>query len=142
MGNNLNQYKDKLRKNKLKVTEKRMRMIETLLEGDRYMSAKDIQEMLKPEYPGMSYDTIYRNLYTLKDIEVLEQTTLSGEMHYKIACTTYHHHHFICDDCGETKVIRYCPVETWQSELEDVEIKNHKIELYGLCGACKEAKIS
>lgn len=119
-----------------------MRMIELFLQEDRYLSAKDIQELMNKDYSGISYDTIYRNLYTLKDIEVLEQTTLSGEMHYKIACTTHHHHHFICDECGDTKVIRYCPVETWQNELDDVEIKNHKVELYGLCGVCRRTRIS
>ncbi|WP_434120857.1 Fur family transcriptional regulator [Salinicoccus roseus] len=131
-----------MKENNLKITQKRMRMIELFLQEDRYLSAKDIQELMNKDYPGISYDTIYRNLYTLKDIEVLEQTTLSGEMHYKIACTTHHHHHFICDECGDTKVIRYCPVETWQNELDDVEIKNHKVELYGLCGVCRRTRIS
>lgn len=142
MENRLIQYKERLKENRLKITQKRMRMIELFLQEDRYLSAKDIQEMMNKDYPGISYDTIYRNLYTLKDIEVLEQTTLSGEMHYKIACTTHHHHHFICDECGDTKVIRYCPVETWQNELDDVEIKNHKVELYGLCGVCRRTRIS
>lgn len=136
------QYKERLKENSLKITQKRMRMIELFLQEDRYLSAKDIQELMNADYPGISYDTIYRNLYTLKDIEVLEQTTLSGEMHYKIACTTHHHHHFICDECGDTKVIRYCPVETWQNELDDVEIKSHKVELYGLCGVCRRTRIS
>ncbi|OZT78125.1 transcriptional repressor [Salinicoccus roseus] len=142
MENRLIQYKERLKENRLKITRKRMRMIELFLQEDRYLSAKDIQELMNKDYPGISYDTIYRNLYTLKDIEVLEQTTLSGEMHYKIACTTHHHHHFICDECGDTKVIRYCPVETWQNELDDVEIKNHKVELYGLCGVCRRTRIS
>lgn len=142
MENRLIQYKERLKENSLKITQKRMRMIELLLQEDRYLSAKDIQELMNKDYPGISYDTIYRNLYTLKDIEVLEQTTLSGEMHYKIACTTHHHHHFICDECGDTKIIRYCPVETWQNELDDVEIKNHKVELYGLCGVCRRTRIS
>ncbi|WP_281354831.1 Fur family transcriptional regulator [Salinicoccus hispanicus] len=136
----MNQYKDKLKENSLKITQKRMRMIELFLDENRYLSAKDVQELLKEEYPDISYDTIYRNLYTLKDIDVLEQTTLSGEMHYKISCTTHHHHHFICDECGVTRVIHYCPVQKWEDELDDVEIKNHKVELYGLCGECKKAR--
>ena len=142
MENRLIQYKERLKENRLKITQKRMRMIELFLQEDRYLSAKDIQELMNKDYPGISYDTIYRNLYTLKDIEVLGQTTLYGEMQYKIACTTHHHHHFICDECGDTKVIRYCPVETWQNELDDVEIKNHKVELYGLCGVCRRTRIS
>lgn len=137
MTQQLNQYKDKLKENKLKITDKRMRMIDIFLDEDRYLSARELQEMMNVEYPGISYDTIYRNLYTLNDIEVLEKTTFNGEMQYKISCTTHHHHHFICNSCGDTRVIHYCPVDTWANELDDVEIINHKVELYGLCKSCK-----
>ncbi len=137
MTQQLNQYKDKLKENKLKITDKRMRMIDIFLDEDRYLSARELLEMMNLEYPGISYDTIYRNLYTLNDIEVLEKTTFNGEMQYKISCTTHHHHHFICNSCGDTRVIHYCPVDTWANELDDVEIINHKVELYGLCKSCK-----
>ena len=130
-------YKEMLKEAKFKITKKRIRMIEIFMEDERYLSAKEVQEMMNQDYPGISYDTIYRNLHTLKDINVLEQTTFDGEMQYKISCTDHHHHHFICEECGNTKVIHYCPVDTWQNELEDVEITNHKVELYGLCAGCK-----
>lgn len=135
----LREYKDKLKENGFKITKKRMRMIEYFMDEDRYLSAKEVQEVMNDEYPGISYDTIYRNLYTLKDIDVLEQTTFDGEMQYKISCTSHHHHHFICEGCGDTRVIHYCPVDTWQKELEDVDITHHKVELYGLCQDCRKA---
>ena len=130
-------YKEMLKEAKFKVTKKRLRMIEIFMEDERYLSAKEIQEMMNKEYPGISYDTIYRNLHTLKDINVLEQTTFGGEMQYKISCTDHHHHHFICERCGETKVAQYCPVKTWESELNGVKINSHKVELYGLCEVCQ-----
>lgn len=129
-------YRQMLKEANFKVTKKRLRMIELFMEDERYLSAKEIQEMMNKEYPGISYDTIYRNLHTLKDINVLEQTTFAGEMQYKISCTEHHHHHFICESCGETKVIHYCPVSKWENELDGVKINSHKIELYGLCEAC------
>src|SRR5699024_10709774 len=99
MNGQMKQYKSKLKDNGLKITEKRMRMIGIFLNEDRYLSARELQGQMHTEYPGISYDTIYRNLYTLKDIDILEQTTLDGEMQYKISCTTHHHHHFICEKC-------------------------------------------
>ncbi|WP_017548842.1 Fur family transcriptional regulator [Salinicoccus carnicancri] len=137
MTQQLAQYKEKLRKNKLKITDKRMSMIDLFLAEDRYLSAREVQEKMNEEFPGISYDTIYRNLYTLNDIEVLEKTTFDGEMQYKISCTTHHHHHFICNSCGDTRIIHYCPFDAWADELNDVEITNHKVELYGLCRSCK-----
>ncbi|WP_166626645.1 Fur family transcriptional regulator [Jeotgalicoccus sp. S0W5] len=136
MHKELNDYKAMLQEANFKVTKKRLRMIEIFMEDERYLSAKEIQESMNEEYPGISYDTIYRNLHTLNDINVLEQTTFSGEMQYKISCTDHHHHHFICEKCGETKVINYCPVGEWQKELGSLTINSHKVELYGLCEKC------
>ena len=136
MHKELNDYKAMLQEANFKVTKKRLRMIEIFMEDERYLSAKEIQEVMNDEYPGISYDTIYRNLHTLNDINVLEQTTFSGEMQYKISCTDHHHHHFICEKCGETKVINYCPVGEWQKELGGLTINSHKVELYGLCEKC------
>ena len=136
MHKELNDYKELLKEANFKVTKKRLRMIELFMQDDRYLSAKEIQTMMSNEYPGISYDTIYRNLHTLNDINVLEKTSFGGEMQYKISCTDHHHHHFICERCGEIQVISYCPVAKWEEELSGVKINSHKIELYGLCENC------
>lgn len=129
-------YKEQLQKHNLKLTDKRLKLIEVLDGTDKYLSAKEIQNQLKQDFPSISYDTIYRNLHTLSDIGVFEQTTLENEMHYKIACVTHHHHHFICERCGDTQIIEYCPVEKWQRELGGLQINSHKVELYGYCLNC------
>lgn len=136
MHKELNDYKELLKEANFKVTKKRLRMIELFMQDERYLSAKEIQTMMSNEYPGISYDTIYRNLHTLNDINVLEKTSFGGEMQYKISCTDHHHHHFICERCGEIQVISYCPVAQWEEELSGVKINSHKIELYGLCENC------
>lgn len=132
----INQYKEQLKEHNLKLTDKRLKLIEVLAGDEKYMSAKEIQSKLADYFPSISYDTIYRNLHTLTDIGVFEQTSLDQEMHYKIACVTHHHHHFICERCGVTQVVEYCPVEKWQNELGDVKLNNHKVELYGYCEKC------
>lgn len=133
----IKQYKEQLKAHNLKLTDKRLKLIEIFTKYDKYLSAKELQQQLVAVYPGISYDTIYRNLHTLTDIGVLEQTTLDGEMNYKISCTDDHHHHFICERCGETQVITYCPVDKWHDELPGVQLNSHKVELYGYCGECR-----
>lgn len=132
----IKQYKEQLKAHNLKLTDKRLKLIEILAENDKYLSAKDIQSVLTKDFPSISYDTIYRNLHTLTDIGVFEQTSLEQEMHYKIACVSHHHHHFICERCGITQVVEYCPVEKWQKELGGVVLNSHKVELYGYCEMC------
>ncbi|HLR39728.1 MAG TPA: Fur family transcriptional regulator [Jeotgalicoccus sp.] len=131
-------YKEVLRSHNLKVTEKRLSIIEYFNDHNRYISPKEVYEYMNALYPGISYDTIYRNLYTMYEVNILEQSTFEGELHYTISCSDHHHHHFICEKCGLIKVVHYCPVDMWQNELEGVKINSHKIELYGLCTKCQK----
>lgn len=135
--NEKERIKATLKDHGFKLTKQRLSLIEILLKEDRYVTATYVYNKMSGIYDGISYDTIYRNLYTLHEIGVVEETTLDGEMQYMIACSDHHHHHFICDNCGMVKVIHYCPVDEWQKEIPGAKIDGHKIELYGLCSNCR-----
>lgn len=54
-----------LKDNGLKYTKKED-MINIFVNEDKYINAKYIQQQLDNDYPGISFDTIYRNLHLLK----------------------------------------------------------------------------
>ena len=130
----------KILKNKgHKYTDKRRDMIQLFVNEDKYINAKHVQAELEHNYPGISFDTIYRNLHLFKELGIIESTELDGEMKFRIACTDHHHHHFICESCGDTKVIDYCPIDNIKSYLPGIAIHQHKLEVYGICEACQKA---
>ncbi|UOQ43839.1 transcriptional repressor [Halobacillus salinarum] len=128
---------DKLKEKGYKRTKQRERMLEIFIEQDQYIAAKEILRQFQQDFPGVSYDTIYRNLYLLTDVEILEATELGGEKHFRLGCETHgHHHHFICTDCGKTKSIHFCPMAEIEENLSGYQIENHKFEIYGKCPQC------
>lgn len=128
-----------LKENGYKYTEKRKDLISLFAEEKRYLSAKDVQEGLKEKYPGLSFDTIYRNLTTFVDLELLEDTEWEGEKKFRFTCAhNEHHHHLICLTCGSTKSIHTCPMEVLNSELNGFDVTGHKFEIYGYCTDCRD----
>ena len=120
-----------------KNTPKRYDMLEYIFRQNKYVTARDIQLALKDKYKGLSFDTIYRNLTTFVDVDVVEVTELDGEKRFRSKCASAeHHHHFICLDCGNTKSIHGCPMENIPVDLPGYKVQSHKFEIYGLCPDC------
>lgn len=134
---NLTRAWEILKENGYKKTDKRELILNMFEETDRYLTARDLLDVLKKDFPGMSYDTIYRNLATFVELGILEETELNGERNFRMHCDVdHHHHHFICLQCGKVKEVSICPMEKMQELLPGYEIQAHKFEIYGKCPDC------
>ncbi|MGN7476582.1 Fur family transcriptional regulator [Solibacillus silvestris] len=126
-----------LKDNGYKKTDKRELILDMFAATDKYLTARDLLTVLKKDFPGMSFDTIYRNLATFVELDILEETELNGERNFRMHCESdHHHHHFICRDCGNVKELSVCPMDMLGEKLPGYVVEAHKFEIYGKCPDC------
>lgn len=137
---------NRLKEKGFKSTKKRREILEIFDRHPKYLSAKVVHQELAQEYPTMSYNTTYRNIYDFVDAGILEATEYNGEQHFRMNCLEHghHHHHFICTECGMAIPFDVCPMEirSVQDKLSEVEVHSHRFEIFGLCKDCIRSKES
>lgn len=119
---------------------RQQRAVAAVLEAsDGFLSAQDIHATLRQQGDSVGLATVYRALQGLVDsgeADVLR--TAAGEAIYR-GCSTGHHHHLVCRQCGRTVEVSGPTVERWAQKVAEehgyTEV-SHVLELFGTCADC------
>ncbi|MGO4534851.1 Fur family transcriptional regulator [Leifsonia sp. 2MCAF36] len=112
---------------------------EALASREGFISAQGLHLSLHEAGSPIGLATVYRALADLAaegDADSLQSP--EGESLYR-ACTTGHHHHLICRNCGLTVEIEADAVELWARQAAAVHgftQAQHVVDVFGLCAAC------
>ncbi len=109
--------------------------------GD-FTSAQTVHARLREAGEGVGLATVYRTLQAMVEAGTVDMLrTDDGEAVYR-ACSTHHHHHLVCRDCGRTVEVEGPAVERWTDRVAaehgftDV---THSLEIFGTCAECSRA---
>lgn len=123
----------------LRITEQRRLIAKLFAESDGYLTPKEVYHYMEGHYPGLSFDTVYRNLRILQELNVLEQFVFEDGIRFKAHCGGHeHHHHLICLACERTMPLDYCPMPQLSGNIDEFQIVRHKFEIFGYCKDCKQ----
>ncbi|AEI41615.1 Fur family transcriptional regulator [Paenibacillus mucilaginosus] len=122
-----------------RITDQRKSLAALFAGSEGYQSPKDVYEHMRQKYPGVSFDTVYRNLRLLSEMGVLEQIYLNDGLKFRARCQTHHHHHLICLRCEKTIPFEFCPMKQVPGLPDDFQIVNHRFEVLGYCGDCSQS---
>jgi Fe2+ or Zn2+ uptake regulation protein len=82
----------------LKMTPQRIAIVKLFAADESHPTAQDLFERLRPDFPSMSFATVYNTL------DALANAGLSGILRLGTAArfdpNTLAHHHAVCDRCG------------------------------------------
>jgi Fur family ferric uptake transcriptional regulator len=109
-------------------------------EATGFVSAQQLHQTLKKHGSTIGLATVYRTLADLAQSgEADSLQSKDAEVLYR-ACTTSHHHHLICRECGLTLEIEAQKLEKWADEVageHGFTSPSHNIDIFGICSKCR-----
>ena len=120
-------------------------VLDALEETHALSSAQDIYGQLRlggDKAPGLT--TVYRALDSLVEKGYVQAVDLGdGEKRYEVVEPGEHHHHLVCESCGQSNHLDQCVVEEIEASIRakyGFTIKSHVLEIFGVCSNCEKAK--
>lgn len=139
-----NYYLEQLKKHNYKLTNQRLKILETITTCNCHVDAEKLHNYLKDD--DISLATIYRNLEIFTKVGILKKLRLdNNNFQYDLVDNSddHLHHHFICDVCGKV-------IEIYDDLLDSLEdhlakkygllIKDHQVTFNGVCKSCQNQK--
>jgi Fur family ferric uptake transcriptional regulator len=123
----------------VRSTKQRSAISSLLDDIDEFRSAQDLHEELRKRGNPIGLTTVYRTLQSLAEAGAVDTLrTDSGESVYR-RCSSGHHHHLVCRNCGYTVEVEGPTVERWSRQIADdhgFSDVSHTLEIFGLCAKC------
>jgi len=91
---------------------------------------------------GVTRATVFRSLDVLTELGCVERLDLPKGDHAFVACEPAHHHHIVCSSCGRSREVEDNGLDAVAAAIErqsGYRVDTHRLELFGLCGACRSA---
>lgn len=124
----------------LKITPKRLALLDILMNESSYLSPEEIWKKMKKQFERIGLPTIYRNLEKLSERNIISKVNHPNRQLYYYFCTNRsHHHHFVCLSCRNVEDINFCALDELQKEVKrklNGKVISHILQVNGYCQNC------
>lgn len=119
----------------------RTAVIEQLEEQPCCVSAQGIFDELREQGSMVGLASVYRSLELLTALKLVHRIDIDSVAHYEPADPGgEHHHHVVCDRCGDVAAFEDPPLERAIDRLAGRlkhKVSGHDVVLHGTCPKCK-----
>jgi Fe2+ or Zn2+ uptake regulation protein len=125
---------------KLKMTNQRRVILDTLNECGFHPTADELYELVRNKLPKISLATIYRNLDALSEAGLVAKLEFAGGQK-RFDKTVCDHSHIKCVKCGRVDDIAVSLTENIQSGMipeTDYQIIECRLDFTGICPSCRK----
>lgn len=125
----------------LKLTAQRRAIVRLFANDRSHPTAQDLYERLRPEFPTMSFATVYNTLDALARCGLTGQLRLGSAVRYDPNTAT--HHHAVCDVCGTIVDLPAAPPPEGEAlrvlETSGFSVRAEERTYRGICSRCTDS---
>jgi Fur family peroxide stress response transcriptional regulator len=145
MNRQLDSLAERLREQGYRLTPQRIAVLRALAARGEHLSAQELHDRVREEFPMLSLATVYSTLALLKEIGLVLELTLQDGTHVYDAGRSAPHPHLICTQCErvldlELDVLNGVPQQIAQST--GYRVTSHRFDMFGVCPACQKRERS
>ncbi len=122
----------------LKLTHQRLVIYKELARTGEHPDAETLFQRVRRKVPTISRDTVYRTLWGLQELGLVETLGHPGRQ-VRFDANLDKHHHFVCTRCGRVEDV-YVPEFDRLAPPGSVKklgrVERISVELRGVCAAC------
>lgn len=123
-------------------TTQRAVILRVVEEADRHLTAAEIYERVRREYPSIAYGTVYRTLHLLAAHDLIQELTFADQAS-RFDRRTDRHDHVHCSVCGAIEDVEV-PVallaQHVAAERSGYDIQSHHTVFVGVCPDCRAGR--
>ncbi len=123
-------------------TTQRSVILHVVEEAEGHLTAAEIYERVRREYPSIAYGTVYRTLHLLAEHELIQELTFADQAS-RFDKRTERHDHVLCPVCGAIEDVDV-PVallaQHVAAERSGFAIDSHHTIFVGRCPECQAAQ--
>ena len=122
----------KMRGGGYKTTPQRLAVLRALAD-EQHQTLEEV----RARCPKVGLVTVYRALNLFGALGIVRRLDLGDGARYELA--EDHHHHTICESCGDISEFEECPLDHRLLPVGSpgFEVRAHSIEVYGRCAGCR-----
>jgi Fur family ferric uptake transcriptional regulator len=112
-----------------------------LLHAHRHLSAPEVVDAVAIADSSIGRMSVYRTLDLFTRLGLIRPIVQEGSVARYVIMADGHHHHIVCEQCGQVIHFDQCPLDELTDYLETTfhcEISGHLLEFFGRCAACLE----
>lgn len=135
--------KEKLREEGYFVTEPREILIDYITSQQEASTVDEMIEDLRDSGNDIDRSSVYRTINLFIELGIVGKVLFRDGVKRVELSSSYggsHHHHLVCEECGEIIEFEECGIDNLQRIAEikhSFQVEDHHMEFYGTCESCR-----